>query len=232
MATRDSLFPPDCGVQSSSIEEIYTCFFSAWQQIEFLKSYKYIHDLPLTINTTPIFGWHKTHLTYTTLAQWIHPILQQPMVYRIFQISFEFNWSMMKYVDGFQLVLGHGHHWTDREWMCHLIAQEQQNSISQSLLFCLWCAQNSTYYTFSHIIDLHLIFFPHLPWSAVAVRCIFSGGHDVISLQKACLEPDTICTLMVVKQCLQMQSQIKLVTNIVVNTFVVDYNSAHKNPYP
>ena len=84
MAIQDSLFPPDCGVQSSGIEEIYACFFSAWQQIEFLKSYKYICDLPLTINTTPIFSWHKTHLTYPTLAQWIHPISQWPMVYRIF----------------------------------------------------------------------------------------------------------------------------------------------------
>ena len=84
MAIQDSLFPPDCGVQSSGIEEIYACFFSAWQQIEFLKSYKYNCDLPLTINTTPIFSWHKTHLTYPTLAQWIHPISQWPMVYRIF----------------------------------------------------------------------------------------------------------------------------------------------------
>ena len=45
-------------------------------------------------------------------------------------------------------------------------------------------------------------FFLHLPGSAVAVECILSGGHDAISLWRACLEPDTTHSLMVVKQCL------------------------------
>ena len=36
---------------------------------------------------------------------------------------------MTKFVDGFQLVLGHGHCRTDRERMHHLVAQEQQNSL-------------------------------------------------------------------------------------------------------
>ena len=39
----------------------------------------------------------------------------------------------MKFVDGFQLVLGCGHRQTDREWMHHLIAQEQQNSDGEDI---------------------------------------------------------------------------------------------------
>ncbi|KAG1731486.1 uncharacterized protein EDB91DRAFT_1238927 [Suillus paluster] len=41
-----------------------------------------------------------------------------------------------------------------------------------------------------------------IPGSAVAVEHIFSGGHDTISLQHASLQPNTIRTLMLLKQCL------------------------------
>jgi hypothetical protein len=40
--------------------------------------------------------------------------------------------------------------------------------------------------------------------SAVAVERIFSGGRDTISLRRASLKPDTIRTLMVVKQRLRL----------------------------
>jgi hypothetical protein len=40
--------------------------------------------------------------------------------------------------------------------------------------------------------------------SAVAVECIFSGGHDTISLQRASLKPETIRILMLVKQRLRL----------------------------
>ncbi|KAJ7348520.1 hypothetical protein DFH08DRAFT_698518, partial [Mycena albidolilacea] len=40
--------------------------------------------------------------------------------------------------------------------------------------------------------------------SAVAVERIFSGGRDTISLQYASLKPDTIRTLMIVKQRLRL----------------------------
>ena len=40
---------------------------------------------------------------------------------------------MTKFVDGFQPVLGRGHRRTDREWMHHLIAQEQQNSDGEDI---------------------------------------------------------------------------------------------------
>jgi hypothetical protein len=40
--------------------------------------------------------------------------------------------------------------------------------------------------------------------SAVAVKWIFSGGRDTISLRRASLKPDTICTLMLVKQRLRL----------------------------
>ena len=40
---------------------------------------------------------------------------------------------MTKFVDGFQPVLGRGHHRTDRERMRHLIAQEQQNSDGEDI---------------------------------------------------------------------------------------------------
>ena len=35
--------------------------------------------------------------------------------------------------------------------------------------------------------------------SAVAVECIFSSGRDTISIRCASLQPETICTLMVLK---------------------------------
>ena len=40
--------------------------------------------------------------------------------------------------------------------------------------------------------------------SAVAVERIFSGGQDTISLQRASLRPETIQTLMLVKQHLRV----------------------------
>src|SRR3984957_1962576 len=40
--------------------------------------------------------------------------------------------------------------------------------------------------------------------SAVAVEHIFSGGHDTISLRRASLNPETIRTLMLVKQRLRL----------------------------
>ena len=40
--------------------------------------------------------------------------------------------------------------------------------------------------------------------SAVAVERIFSGGHDTISLRRASLNPETIRTLMLVKQRLHL----------------------------
>ncbi|KIJ36210.1 hypothetical protein M422DRAFT_261541, partial [Sphaerobolus stellatus SS14] len=43
-----------------------------------------------------------------------------------------------------------------------------------------------------------------IPGSAVAVECIFSSGRDVISLRRARLKPDTIRTLMLVKQRLKL----------------------------
>ena len=40
--------------------------------------------------------------------------------------------------------------------------------------------------------------------SAVAVERIFSGGRDTISLRRASLKPETIRTLMLVKQRLRL----------------------------
>ena len=47
-------------------------------------------------------------------------------------------------------------------------------------------------------------FFPLTIGSAVAVERIFSGGRDTISLRRASLKPDTIRTLMLVKQHLRL----------------------------
>ena len=41
--------------------------------------------------------------------------------------------------------------------------------------------------------------------SAVAVKRIFSGGRDTISLRRASLQPGTIRTLMMVKQNLRLE---------------------------
>ncbi|KIJ52916.1 hypothetical protein M422DRAFT_155671, partial [Sphaerobolus stellatus SS14] len=43
-----------------------------------------------------------------------------------------------------------------------------------------------------------------IPGSAVAVECIFSGGRDTISLCRASLKPETIRTLMILKQSLRL----------------------------
>jgi len=49
---------------------------------------------------------------------------------------------------------------------------------------------------------LNEINFSYSEGLAVAVKHIFSGAHDTISLQHASLKPKTIHTLMLVKQCL------------------------------
>ena len=43
--------------------------------------------------------------------------------------------------------------------------------------------------------------------SAVAVERIFSGGRDTILLCRASLKPETIRTLMLVKQCLRLTQE-------------------------
>lgn len=43
-----------------------------------------------------------------------------------------------------------------------------------------------------------------IPGSAVAVERIFSGARDTISLRRASLKPETIRTLMLVKQRLRL----------------------------
>jgi len=59
--------------------------------------------------------------------------------------------------------------------------------------------------------DLFSLLFNHLPMflcfyagSAVAVERIFSGSRDTISLRRASLNPETIRTLMLVKQRLRL----------------------------
>ena len=59
-------------------------------------------------------------------------------------------------------------------------------------------------YSCLHIKNLYSMLFSCSSESTVAVKQIFSCGHDTISLHRACLEPDTIHTLMVVKQHLQL----------------------------
>jgi hypothetical protein len=49
--------------------------------------------------------------------------------------------------------------------------------------------------------------------SVIAIKQIFSGGRDTISLCIASLKPDTICTLMFVKQHLCLAC--KAIQNIV-----------------
>ena len=53
---------------------------------------------------------------------------------------------------------------------------------------------------------LNLSKFTHgfLVGSAVAVEHIFSGGHDTVSLHRTSLGPETIRTLMLVKQHLRL----------------------------
>jgi hypothetical protein len=50
------------------------------------------------------------------------------------------------------------------------------------------------------VIVFGYILNPHFKGSAVAVEWIFSGGRDTISLRHASLQPETIRTLMLVKQ--------------------------------
>ena len=55
--------------------------------------------------------------------------------------------------------------------------------------------------TFSPYLSLHnMTANKHFPGSAVTVECIFSGGHDTISLRRASLKPGTITILMLVKR--------------------------------
>jgi hAT family C-terminal dimerisation region len=71
-------------------------------------------------------------------------------------------------------------------------------------LYCLAHDVFSIPGTFSDSL-VHIKHWHHLsPGSAVAVECIFSGGHDTISLQRASLQPETIRTLMLVKQRLRL----------------------------
>ena len=48
-----------------------------------------------------------------------------------------------------------------------------------------------------HIVVI--LMFMTLLGSAVAVKCIFSSGRDTIPIFHASLQPETICTLMVLK---------------------------------
>ena len=96
---------------------------SSWHGIplNFWKAISTFGYLPSTINTTPTFGWHYTSpMNSSDLNTWWY--------IGFLQIFFEFDWSMMEFVDGFQPILGCGHCHTDREQMCHLVADEQQNS--------------------------------------------------------------------------------------------------------
>ena len=45
----------------------------------------------------------------------------------------------------------------------------------------------------------------NLSGSAVAVERVFSGGRDTISMRRARLSPETICTLMLVKHHLRQK---------------------------
>jgi len=47
--------------------------------------------------------------------------------------------------------------------------------------------------------------------SAVAVECIFSSGRDTISIRCASLQPETICTLMVLKHHLHRTCEGKVI---------------------
>ena len=72
-----------------------------------------------------------------------------------------------------------------------------------SPILLMMCSEFQALHILSHYRPT-FNFFPCLPGSAVAVKHIFSGGHDVISFWRARLDPDTIHTLMVVKQHLQL----------------------------
>ncbi|ESK82037.1 hypothetical protein Moror_13440 [Moniliophthora roreri MCA 2997] len=54
----------------------------------------------------------------------------------------------------------------------------------------------------SYIFQKHVLI--QITGSAVAVKCIFSGGCDTIALCQASLKPETICTLMFVKARLRL----------------------------
>jgi hypothetical protein len=43
-----------------------------------------------------------------------------------------------------------------------------------------------------------------LSGSAVAIKRVFSSGRDLIGLHSTSLQPETSCTLMIVKACLRM----------------------------
>jgi hypothetical protein len=71
-------------------------------------------------------------------------------------------------------------------------------------LYCLACDVFSIPGTFSNSL-VHIKHWHHLPpGSAVTVEHIFSGGRDTISLRHASLQPETIRTLMLVKQRLRL----------------------------
>jgi hypothetical protein len=71
-------------------------------------------------------------------------------------------------------------------------------------LYCLARDMFSIPGTFPNSL-IHIKHWHHLPpGSAVAVEHIFSGGRDTISLRCASLQPETIRTLMLVKQWLRL----------------------------
>ena len=72
-----------------------------------------------------------------------------------------------------------------------LVHSQLTLNVSCHSLFYLWHCHN---------IDISL-------GSAVAVEWIFSGGRDTISLCRASLKPETIHTLMLVKQCLHLTQE-------------------------
>jgi hypothetical protein len=77
-----------------------------------------------------------------------------------------------------------------------LIYLEQVETFSQYWVSILFLSLNYLYDT-DAILSISL-------GSAVAVEHIFSGGRDTISLRHASLKPETIRTLMLVKQRLRL----------------------------
>ena len=152
------------------------------------------------------------------------------MVYRSFQISFEFRLiydEICRWLSTGSLSLLN---WQGVDASpCSTGTTKLNFPISPVLL--MMCSE----FQALHIIDLHLIFFHVYQdlllqlsiFSQVAVMWFHSEEH---TLNLTPYAPSWLSNS--TSNLLETQSQIKLVTNIVVNTIVVDYNSAHKNPYP
>jgi len=77
------------------------------------------------------------------------------------------------------------------------------NAVPQSLATCKGYIGGNTRFTSPLVLIIVQYWFVTLG-SAVAVERIFSGGRDTISLRRASLKPDTIRTLMLVKQRLRL----------------------------